>query len=383
MTLGTSRPLLCALSLLLTLISTNSAAATALDVRTDFGYDSNAFKLNDQVAQRRGMFTELDAGLDIKHPGSSGGTIALDLGVSARWFESGLSDGDEQRYSVRLRGDSGDRRDEHAFDWALRYWQQNSTFVSRFTGRVATFRGAAIGDRFDSSVGELRGTWHLPGGAYGRLALQGAVETKNYLNDYTALGLDRLDYDQFGLEPQYEIGDRADTLRIGLPLALRQYRDRRVSDITGASIPGTDLEYRYSGVDARYVHEFSRANALEWSGGYELRRDNGVGYRNRKRWNGGIVWTLRPAIKTRLSAGLEYSSRVFDRPVTGDPTIVDETPEKKGYTANIKYVQPFPGLTLKDLSLLAEAQWESFDNTRDVRFSYDRLEAFAGLRKVF
>lgn len=370
-------------SALVILAAAPASAATELDLQGVVGYDSNVFNLNDSIGERDGLFTDLEAGFSAER-GWLGGTAGFDLGLAARLFESSMNDGDETKYFVRLRGDSGGKRKDRAFEWALRYRVQDSTYVSRSTGVVATDDGTPagneIGDRFDSSIGDLRGAWILPGGAF----IEGVIETKDYRKDYAALGLDRLDYNQYEVAPGYESGGRrTDTFRIRLPLALRQYRDRRISDASGNPVPGTDLEYTYYGIDARYEHEFSRASALEFSGGYEIRTDNSVGYRDRKRWNTGVEWVYRPAAKTRVSGGLEWYSRVFDRPVTGDPTIVDETPEKEGYTLQAKYAAPFPGVEIKDFSLLAEGRWESFDNSNNVIFSYDRLEVFAGIRKKF
>ncbi len=36
-----------------------------------------------------------------------------------------------------------------------------------------------------------------------------------------------------------------------------------------------------------------------------------------------------------------------------------------------------------DFSLVAEVGWESFDNTNDVRYAYDRLIGFVGVRQEF
>lgn len=359
-------------------------AATQLELQGVAGYDSNVFHLNDSIGVRDGMFADLDAGFGIEWEQFARGVVGLDWGAAARLYESGVSDGNEEKYFVRLRGTSGGKRSEHAFDWALRYRVLNSTYVSRFTGVVATDAGGMqIGDRFDSSIGDFRGAWHFPRGDYGRVSVEAAVEAKDYRNDYAALGLDQLDYSQYEVTPEWETGRRTDTLRIRLPLALRQYRDRRASDVNGNPVAGTDLEYTYYGMDARYQHELTRASTLEFSGGYELRHDNGIGYDDRARWNVATEWSYRPEGRVHLSAGLEYSSRVLDRPVTGNPLINDETPDKRGYTANGKYLAPFPGVEVKDLSLLAEMRWESFDNSNDVRFSYDRLEAYAGVLKRF
>lgn len=375
------------LTAVLLLASAASFAGTETDLRADLGYDSNAFTLSDLVGEEGGMFTALDATVGAQRDTRGGGELGFDAGLAARLFGSGMSDADEEKYFVRVRGESGGKRREHAFDWALRYRLRDKTYVSRFTGEVATDdgtpTGTEIGDRYDSGIADLRGAWHLPGGRWGRVSLEGAAEIKDYSKDYAALGLDRLDYTRFGLEPQYEYERGPDTILVRLPWAIRQYRDRRVSDASGAAVAGTDLEYTYYGLEARYVREVSRAGEIDFTAGYELREDNGVGYGDRKRWNTGIEWTHKPARGERLSAGIEYSSRVLDHPVTGNPLINDETPEKKGYVVNVRYARPLPGVAAKDLSLLAEALWESFDNSSDARFEYDRYEVFAGVRKQF
>lgn len=372
------------LSALFVLAGGTASAATELDLRADLGYDSNVFNLNGSIGERHGMFSHLEAGFRAEDTSPSGWIIGMDLGVAAQLFESSVTDGDGSKYFMRVRATSRGKRREHAFDWALRYGVRNSTYVSRFTGVVAADEaGNEIADRFDNAIGDLRGAWHFPGGGYGRVSLEGSVRTKDYRSDYKTLGLDRLDYNQFGITPEYAVGGGDSTFRVGLALALRQYRDRRVSDVNGNPVAGTDLQYRYYGIDARYEHEFTRANTLEFSGGYEIREDNGVGFYDRTRWNTGVEWTYRPAARTRLSIAFDWSSRVFDRPVIGDPTISDEIPEKNGYRLNVRYVRPFPVVKTVGFSLLAEAGWESFDNSDDVRFSYDRLEAFAGIRKEF
>lgn len=371
------------LTSVLMLASSAGFAETAAATRLDLGYDSNPYTLSDVVGEEGGMFMALDASAEATRETAGGGELGMDAGVAARLFGSGMSDANEARYFARVGGETGGKHRQHAFDWALRYRLRDSTYVSRATGDIATSGGTEIGDRYDSGIADLRGAWHLPGGRWGRVSLEGSAESKDYKEDYASLGLDRLDYTQFGVEPRYEYERGADTVQVKLPWAIRQYRDRRVSDVNGAAVAGTDLEYTYLGLDARYARELSAADEIGWTGSYETREDNGVGYSDRKRWQTGVEWTHKPARGEKLSAGLEYSSRVFDRPVTGNPLINDETPEKKGYAVKVEYERPFPGVAVKDLALLGAARWESYDNSSDPIFEYDRYEVFAGVRKEF
>lgn len=377
-------PLAAALSALFILAGGTASASHELELRADLGYDSNVFELNKSVGERDGMFSFLEAALSAEDSSAAGWNIGIDAGAALRLFESSVSDGDEERYFGRVRGDSGGGRRDHVFDWELRHRLNRSTYVSRISGVVATDgAGNEIADRFDNAIDDLRAAWHFPGGAYGRISLEGFASTKNYLTDYASLGLDRLDHTEFGMTPEYIVRGRHSDFRIDLMLALRQYRDRRVSDVNGNPVAGTNLEYRYYGFDARYQYEFTRTKALEFSAEYDVRKDNGIGFDDRTRWNAGVEWTYRPTAQALLAFEVEWSSRVFDRAVTGDPTLNDETPEKKGYRLNVKFVRPFPGVTAKGCSLLAEAWWESFDSSGDERFSYDRVRAFAGIRREF
>lgn len=365
----------------LALASASASAAGEFDARAELGYDSNVFDLNESVGERDGALTRLEATFKATGVSSTGWIKSAEIGAVADLHEPDLSDGNEETYFVRVRGDSNGDRGDHSFDWSLRYRMHDRTFVSRFTGEKATTAaGTGIPNRFDSAIGDLRMAWHFPGGRYGRISVEGSAVTKNYLTDYRSLGLDRLDYEEYGLQPAYEASGRDRSLRIGLPLSLRRYRNRRVSDLAGNPNAGTDLEYRYYGIDARYEHELTRADTLEITGAYEIRDDNGVGFSDRTRWNAGVEWTHRPARLVRLSVQFDWSSRVFDHRLPGDPTIDDEAPDKQGYRVNLRYSRPFPGLRARGIALVAEAGWESFDNSVDVRFSYDRLRAFVGIR---
>jgi hypothetical protein len=163
----------------------------------------------------------------------------------------------------------------------------------------------------------------------------------------------------------------------------RIYRDRSVSDAAGDPVAGTDLEYRYYTLDARYQQRLSRRSSLELTAGYDLREDNGVGYADRTQWNVGLEWTLRFKDDGRLVLESEYSSRVFDHQFVGDPTINDEAPEKKGFDVMVRYARPFPFVDIRGFSLVVEAELQSYDNTDDERYTYDRFVGFLGVRQEF
>lgn len=366
------------------LLAGAAAAESDIDLKGGVGYDSNPYDLNSIVGVRDGFFTELDATVEAIGFSSGGWRKRADIGFSGKLYESSLRDADEARLYVRARGNSEERYDQNGWEWSLRYQGRDRTYVNRLTGEVGTDgNGNDIGDRFDNGAADLTAAWRLPGWKLGRLSLEASVLDRNYLDDYEEFGLERLDYYEYALTPGYDYESRRNEVRVRLRAAERRYDDRRTNDADGDPVPGTDLEYRYYGVDARYRHRFSRRIMVELSGRYEMREDNGVGYGDRTIWGAGAEWNLRLPRDNRLSIEGEYGSRVFDQQVVGDPTVNDEQPEKKGFQGSIRYSRPFPFVDIRGFSLVIEADWESYDNSRDERYTYDRVTGFLGVRKDF
>jgi hypothetical protein len=367
----------------LALLAASASAESDIDLQGSVGYDSNVFDLNPVVGVQSGMFVDGSAVVEGIGLAEGGWTKRADIGFSGRKYGSSLSDGDEARLYVRARASSNEAYGDNGWEWALRYQARERTYVSRLTGVEATIDGERIGNRYDKASGDFSAGWRLPGGRFGRLSLAGWARDHNYMEDYERLGLDRLDNQEYGFGPTYELGDRERGIEVGLRAEKRTYKDRRTSDAAGDPVPGTDREYDYYGVDARLRHRFTRRVAIEVSGGYEIREDNGVGYDDRTRWNAGAELQLRLPRNNRLSLQGSYYSRVFDGQVVGDPTINDELPDKKGPEVRLRYERPFPFLDVRGLSLLIEATWESYDNTRDERYVYDRSVGFIGVKKDY
>jgi hypothetical protein len=366
------------------LAGTNAAAETDIDLRGGFGYDSNPYEVGDTLDEQSGFFTEAEAIVNAEGTAAKGWHKQVDLGLFGRLHETDLRDADRARIFVRARGDSAEEYDEHGWDWALRYRMRDETYVSRLTGEVATDDlGNEIGDRYDSGRADLLLQWRFPGRKFGRFSVEATAADRNYLEDYQQFGLEQLDYYEYGVGPGYELDSRDSSLRVKLLFEKRIYDDRRVDDAAGDPVAGTDLEYEYYGVEARYRHRFTRRSALELTGGYDLREDNGVGYADRTRWNVGVEWTQRFRDDGRLVMESEYNSRVYDEQFADDPTINDEEPEKKGFEVRVSYSRPFPFVDIRGFSLVIEAELQSYDNNDDERYTYDRLIGFIGVRQEF
>ena len=58
-------------------------------------------------------------------------------------------------------------------------------------------------------------------------------------------------------------------------------------------------------------------------------------------------------------------------------------PEKKGFDVQIRYARPFPFVDISGFSLVVEAELQSYDNSDDERYTYDRFVGFLGVRQEF
>jgi hypothetical protein len=196
---------------------------------------------------------------------------------------------------------------------------------------------------------------------------------------FPVLGLERLDYDEATITPEYEWRADGSRASVALDLGLRRYRDRRASDTAGDPLIGTHLEYRSYALAAEYRKSLTPAHALAIKGAYGVREDNAVGYDDRTRAEAALEWTYRIHLRSELTVGCEWSRREF-RNRRDDPTVNDDAPARDGYSLVVAYTRPLPFASNDDVTLRAETAWESFDNRSDTRLSYDRIAMFVGLR---
>lgn len=374
--------------LLATMASILASGAARADHRIEvsggMGYDGNPFELSDLIGPREAFFLEGEATVSAEGEAVSGWIKRADIGFTGRIFERDDHEADIARFHVRARGGTREKDTQHGWDLSVRSLARDQTYVSRLTGVEATDDlGNPIGDRYDSVTGEIEGEWRFPATRLGRASVGVAGTYKNYWYDYRALGLDRLDYYEFGVMPGFEFGRRANRFRLRGTLQQRDYFNRRVSDALGAPVAGTDLRYRYYGADLRVEHRFSDRGVFEVTADYELREDNGAGFGDRTQWSVGGEWSWRYDGGSRLRLDATYRSRILDNQATGDTTVNDEAPEKKGFEFAVRYTRPFPFLDIEGFSLFAEAGYEDYTNNDDPRFVYDRIVGLVGVRQEF
>ena len=353
------------------------------DGRVEAGYDSNPLKLNNEFtgsvsgrvklgydltyryAKRQKVFAGAELDLrryDIEEADRNKGQV--EIGFSDSWAGPGAG---------RLRTTFG-----------ARYGFRTLTFVDQNTGQEETSSGTAIGTRFDADWIDLFAEFRTDVTEAATLTLDGRARFKDNRDDFGNIGLDQLDYNEYGLEPRirFNLGVGVD-VRIKAPLALRVYDDRRAEDIAGNEVAGSDLEYYYYGIDASIGNRKSKS--MRWRLGVEAeqREDNESGFNDRITYGAYARATFGRRDGNRFAISAKVSRREFDQV---DLLAIDDVNDggrvKEGARIRLSYTNPIELYSGFDMDLVMFGSGEIFENS-DSDFSYARFTAGAGLRKKF
>jgi hypothetical protein len=363
--------------------STKSAVSHDVDGRLEGGYDSNPLKLNSNVSGA--VLGRVKLGYKMTYRFAQRQRLFGGGELNARRYDIDEADRDNGKIEVGFRDSSlklGDTRLRTTV--GARYGFRTMTFVDQATGQEETSSGTAIGTRFDAD-------WFEPFAAFRAgvtdattLTLDGSAKFQDYRDDFANLGLDRLDYNEYALEPglRQALGGGL-SMRIKLPVSVRVYDDRRAEDLSGNDIAGSDLRYFYYGIDASIGDQTSQS--MRWTIGAdgERRQDNESGFNDKTTYGLYTRVTFGRRDGNRFSVNVKASRREFDEL---DISAVDETNDggrvKQGVRASLSYTNPIALTSDIDVDLFVRGGAEAFDNS-DANFEYARYSVSAGLRKKF
>lgn len=373
------------LSILASPISSTLSATSSHD--TDFeallGYDSNALRIS--TNEQDGFFSEFDLDYEYLYIFEGKHKFSIDVDVNTRIYEDTLTDANKTVGKLastfqwaEAKTPFGKLRPEVSIDLN----GLDRTYTSRNTGNVATFGGQDIGDRYDSLWFDFNA------GLRNRLDklnlyLDFDARIKDYQNDYQALGLERLDYYQYGLTPRlrYRFNDSL-VARLKLQYQRRNYKDRRQRDLNGAALTGTDLSYNHYSLDSSISYELSDEWKIRLAGGLFKRHDNGSGYTDKTEYSSSAKLSYFPTQENEYSAKIEYFKREFDNGIIDPNGFNEENRAKEGWRVKLESETEISISNLKSLFLILELSYERFDET-PAFLAYDRFQGTIGLKKEF
>ncbi len=357
-------------------VATSTTTANELEVEVGIGYDSNPFRLNDALFSTSSdtfLSTELEGELEL-------GNLSLEADVEQRTYSD------------------DDRADTTRFEAEVEYEQQLSkvveleagiefvssdrSYVSRFSGDTFRFGGVNAEDRYDFTRWEPSARVTAKLSDQHRLRLTLSHRQQDY-DDFTAIGLSNLDYDQTNIEAQWRYRPiDAFTITPELELSQRDYDDRPAADSAGADIPGSTLSYDYVGVGLRLRYELSDKTTISPRINFVQREDNGGGFYDTDDLRVAVSLNHKPAKNQRLYMVLSYSDLEYSRANTTNIEEDSEAPSRSGWRIRVSYEQPVLQLADEHLIGFVNLQAEDFD--ADLReYQYDRYQATVGVKYSF
>jgi hypothetical protein len=359
------------------------AGELKLDGQAAQGYDSNPLRLSDVVGARGGTFTDFAGSADVDHKFGSNWFAGADAGLSWKQFYSDVRDATERNVAVRGSGGlhlgSPVAKRRSTIKLAVGWRMRDATYVSPSTGEEAASQGESIGDRYDTSSFELDADAVMPVLSNVDATVEVTARKRDYRDDYEDLELEPLDYTQYGIEPGARWKDAQQRARLTFPVEWRKFRDRRARDGSGTYLEGTDLAYRYHGIDARYERIVTQTISAEARLRYQALRDSEGGYYDRRRWNASAGAGMDFSDRSRGTVDVAYGLTRYDRVAAGDEDVNEEPPDGRNWSVGLSYASALP---IWGLGAYAQARW-SIANSATARFDNERWQLAVGVRKAF
>ena len=353
------------------------ATAADLSVAAQGGLDSNPHRLSSPLDPDIELFGLLD--LRFSNDFDNG------VSVGARSRHALYPDDDRADWS-RTELDLGFRdkfeleKKEFEYRLSTDWTDRDKNYVSRTTGEDATFGGESITDRYDYEQLNLDAEISYRTANRHRLRARYQNRSKDYA-DYSIPGLSDFDYDHDRYRFDVELR-LAESHRLSLEYGetSREYDDRRIEDLDGNEIPGSDLEYDYSEYAVGYQYRPDRDFWFFAEVSFSDRADNGDGY-NDSTYD-RVYLSLRHRINAaeEFRASLTYSEFEYDnRSFSNAAQLEEDAFDNDGYLVKLDYERKLRPNGDEKLTLIYELQLADYDSS-DSRYRYDRVIGSVGLR---
>ncbi len=352
---------------------TNSINATIL-----YGEDTNPHNLASELTPLQQTFAEGEFKFRTNYNNT---LFASGKAVKSVYFDDARADTFKASGRVSLKSDFKifDRKFKYKF--GLSHLKSDKTYVSKTTGQVATFGGASIADRYDSTQNNY--LFELSYRPYRTLKVKFNYKTreKTY-TEFEIDGLSNLDYSHINylLGMEYKSSDLGRFFLEG-SFRQREYLDRRAKDLDGDTILDTDLIYDYHIVNIGYIYRPDKKVRWKYTYNYEKRQDNSTGFYNTASGYISIIGKYQFGDYHFLKGRLKYSKVSYDNQLDpGDDSLLDEdAKEKQGGMAMIGYEWILATLFDTNIAFYIELEHSVFANTNLI-YTYEKSKASAGIR---
>lgn len=353
-------------------ISTTSAFAVDVSVKAGLGIDTNPHRLASQFSPEEQNY--IFSNVRIKSDSKS--ALVFDASMS-QWLYQDLATADSSSYRLFVGYKDKLLDNKLSYRAGVRYQHSDRTYVSRFSGQVYQTNGQSAEDRYDYSrlTPSLDLRYRLNKQHY--LLFDWEYRVMDY-EDYTALGLSNLDYEQWQMSAGWLYrSSKATRHEFSGFMRNRVYDDRAAKDLDGKSIVGLNSEYAYQGIEYKLRHQLAEDLRLSVTASYTSKEDNAQGYydTNYLSLKADLRHTLSDALSYTVSAAYRDLAYTREGALTNADDVNDELPDNQGIHLKLAIDGRLASWNEVQLSYYANANYYNFDSDTQVyRFDGTKLE---------
>lgn len=301
------------------------------------GIDDNPFRLTNSLNAKQGFF--LNAAVDYDNRFKNG--LSINFSARAIEFEARVEDAS----SVRWDAGGGYRyqfNKSSRIDFEGSVGQLDKTYISRSTGRIGSFSGTSIPDRYDFVWQKAAAKYQNRLNKRNRIQLGVEYYNKDYF-DYINLTLAKFDYQRIAVDANWRYRWNKDwTTYLDFRAKQRVYEDRRARTLQGDLIDGSDLEYQYNRVSINTRWNIDEEMRLSLRLFSEDRQDNHSGYYDTNFSGYSLSWRRKTEEDAIITARLRYQDYKNENNVTEDEFEEEQdTNDNRGFVLSFSFRKPF------------------------------------------
>jgi len=369
------------ISFLFMMQSSSSFAKPSAEPKLDFfavyGVDSNPYRLRSELTPTTAGFQLWQ----VKGSYKSVSNFKVDLMGRKKLFEEPYSDGDEEQFTINssFKGRFKVGKRAAYYQPSVVYRTKDKTYISRTTGKVGTYGGEAIGNRYDYTQ---LGAWINTGIRISkpfRLELAYGYEDRDYY-DYTDIGASNYSFESQFVQVKSKWKTKNQLFQINYGLSLRSYDDKRQRDLAGNTLSDTDLKYEKQNIKAQYQVAAFNTVKLGATVDYSINKDNGSGYYDYTQVNSTLY------LKSHSHKGMNWKIQYRNSEFTYDKRTEAAQDDEDAYTKNDGQESLARlGYRMNDitnsLDIEVYGQYKHYDNESDyAAYTYDQQVSELGLK---
>lgn len=349
-----------------------------VNIQSGLGFDSNPFRLSSSFSSPDEFywFNNLELHTELNQ------SLSFKLGVRDMHYLDN-KDASTQRLDGKISYQQKLTDCKCEMSASIAYRDYDKTYISRFTGERFAFGGGDASDRYDYRQILPALNFTYAASKQHNFSTQLTYVDREY-QDYSALGLSNLDYQEYKLHSQWQYKpNKVSRYQFFAELQKRNYDQRLAVDASGDSIAGLISEYTYWKLGLKTRFKLASGQWLYANLNVRERTDNGGGYFDTGTTQGSLRYYARIADETTVNISVRFNDLDYSRgQLTENIENQDETPSYQGWTYQARVQSKL--WEFDKLPLLGYVSINYQDISADLAaYIYDRTRIEAGFKIEF